>query len=55
MIKNAELMQRYQSVLAEQIRYEGGQLPQPAPEGTLRPYRGHTVEPTPPATVLEVE
>lgn len=55
MIKDAELMQRYQSVLAEQIRYEGGQLPQPAPEGTLRPYRGRTVTPTPPVPVLEVE
>jgi len=55
MVKDAELMQRYQSLLAEQIHYEGGQLPQPAPEGTLRPYRGRTVEPTPPVPVLEVE
>ena len=54
MIKDAELMQRYQSVLAEQIRYEGGQVPQPAPEGTLRPYRGRTVKPTPSVPVLEV-
>jgi len=52
MVKDAELMQRYQSVLAEQIRYEGGRVPQPTPEGTLRPYRGR--EATPSVPVLEV-
>jgi Ca-activated chloride channel family protein len=51
MVKDADLMQRYQSVLAEQIRYEGGRVPQPAQEGTLRPYRGRTVTPSVP--VLE--
>jgi Ca-activated chloride channel family protein len=56
MVKDAELMQRYQSVLAEQIRYEGGQMPHPASsEGEARPYRGRTVQPTPPVPVLEVE
>ena len=55
MVKDAELMQRYQSVLAEQIRYEGGRVPQPASEeGTLRPYRGRTAPPTPSVPVLEV-
>ena len=55
MVKDAELMQRYQSVLAEQIRYEGGRVPQPeSPEGQSRPYRGRTVQPTPPVPVLEV-
>ncbi len=54
MVKDAELMQRYQSVLAEQIRYEGGRVPQPTPEGTSRPYRGRTVQPTPSVPVLEV-
>ncbi len=53
MVKDAELMQRYQSVLAEQIRYEGGRVPQPSPEGTVRPYRGRTATPTVP--VLEVQ
>jgi len=52
MVKDAELMQRYQSVLAEQIRYDGGRVPQPTPEGTLRPYRGRTATPSVP--VLEV-
>ena len=52
MVKDAELMQRYQSVLAEQIRYEGGRVPQPSPEGTVRPYRGRTATPSVP--VLEV-
>ena len=56
MVKDAELMQRYQSVLAEQIRYEGGRVPQPASsEGASRPYRGRTVQPTPSVPVLEVE
>jgi Ca-activated chloride channel family protein len=54
MVKDAELMQRYQSVLAEQIRYEGGRVPQPASEGKLRPYRGRTAQPTPSVPVLEV-
>jgi hypothetical protein len=54
MVKDAELMQRYQSVLAEQIRHEGGRVPQPAVEGTLRPYRGRMVTPTPSVPVLEV-
>ena len=54
MVKDAELMQRYQSVLAEQIRYEGGRVPQPASEETSRPYRGRTVQPTPSVPVLEV-
>jgi Ca-activated chloride channel family protein len=53
-VKDAELMQRYQSVLAEQIRYEGGRVPQPESEGTLRPYRGRTAQPTPSMPVLEV-
>jgi Ca-activated chloride channel family protein len=53
-VKDAELMQRYQSVLAEQIRYEGGRVPQPASEGILRPYRGRTAQPTPSMPVLEV-
>ncbi len=52
MVEDAELMQRYQSVLAEQIRYEGGRVPQPTPEGMLRPYRGRTETPSVP--VLEV-
>ena len=55
MVKDAELMQRYQSVLAEQIRYEGGRAPQPAYEGTSRPYRGRAAKPTPSVPVLEVE
>ena len=54
MVKDAELMQRYQSVLAEQIRYDGGRVPQPTPDGTSRPYRGRTAQPTPSVPVLEV-
>ena len=54
MVKDAELMQRYQSVLAEQIRYDGGRVPQPASEGASRPYRGRTAQPTPSVPVLEV-
>jgi hypothetical protein len=48
-------MQRYQSVLAEQIRHDGGRVPQPTPDPTLRPYRGRTLEPTPSLPVLDVE
>jgi Ca-activated chloride channel family protein len=55
MAEDADLMQRYQSVLAEQIRYEGGRVPQPTPDPAQRPYRGRSVEPTPSVPVLEVE
>jgi len=56
MVKDAELMQRYQSVLAEQIRYDDGRrAPQPALEGASRPYRGRTMQLTPSVPVLEVE
>jgi Ca-activated chloride channel family protein len=53
MVSDAELMQRYQSVLAEQIHSRGQRLPDPSPNETLRPYRGRTSTPTIP--VLEVE
>jgi Ca-activated chloride channel family protein len=53
MASDAELMQRYQSVLAEHIRSRGQRLPEPCPGATLRPYRGRSGTPTIP--VLEVE
>ena len=52
-VKDADLMQRYQNTLAEQIRYEGGQLPQPKPAQTQRPYRGHEDTPVPTVQILE--
>jgi len=53
MVSDAELMQRYQSVLAEYIRSQGEELPQPDADSTLRPYRGRTA--TPEIPVIEVE
>jgi hypothetical protein len=53
MIKDADLMQRYQNTLAEQIRYEGGQLPQPTPAQTRRPHRGYEATPVPTIQILE--
>jgi Ca-activated chloride channel family protein len=53
MIKDADLMQLYQNTLAEQIRYEGGQLPQPTPSRTQRPYRGYEATPVPTIQILE--
>jgi len=53
MAEDANLMQRYQGVLAEQIGSAGGQLP--VPEGTSRPCRGCPVTPVPAAPVLEVK
>ena len=51
--KHKFLMQRYQNTLAEQIRYEGGQLPQPKPAQTQRPYRGREATPVPTVQILE--
>jgi len=53
MAEDANLMQRYQGVLAEQIDYKGGQLP--VAEGTPRPCRGCPVTPVPAAPILKVE
>ena len=55
MVKDAELMQRYQSVLGEQIRYDGRRVVQPTPAATRRPYRGRNERPTPTVPVLEVK
>ncbi len=50
--EDAELMRRYQDVLAEQIRSDGGRVPQRNANTTERPYRGRV---TPTAPVLEVK
>jgi hypothetical protein len=45
-LRDAELMQRYQTVLAEQLHLDGEKLSDPTP--SLRPYRGRPAAPTVP-------